>query len=195
MTTPPMTSDTRGVGLFDQSSSAIISDCGLYRYRLERQSVGEGQTTIIMVNPSTADATVNDATIRKLIGFGSRKGWGRIVVGNLFAYRATDVRELKAAYDPVGPDNDGHLLDMLREADRVVVAWGPVAKQPKHLRARYRRVREMASMVSRPLYSIGAPAKDGHPCHPLMLPYTHELQPWTDPATPTSNIKDNPDDQ
>lgn len=184
MTTPPMSGDTRGMDLFYQPSSAIISDCGLYRYRLERQSVGEGQTTVIMVNPSTADATVNDATIRKLLGFGSRKGWGRIVVGNLFAYRATDVRELKAAYDPVGPDNDGHLLDMLREADRVVVAWGPVAKQPKHLRSRYRRVREMATMVSRPLYSIGAPAKDGHPCHPLMLPYTHELQPWTDPAHP-----------
>lgn len=169
--------------MFDPPSSAIISDCGQYRYRLERQCIGGGQTTIIMVNPSTADATENDATIRKLMGFGNRYEWGRIVVGNLFAFRATDVRELKNVRDPVGPDNDGHLLDMLREADRVVVAWGPVAKQPHALRARYRRIREMASMVSRPLMSIGAPAKDGHPCHPLMLPYALQLQPWTDPAT------------
>ncbi len=167
----------------EKRSSAIISDCGLYRYRLEREASGDGQTIVIMVNPSTADAMVDDATIRKLIGFGNRYDWGRIVVGNLFAYRATDVRELRTAYDPVGPENDGHLLDMLREADRVVVAWGPVAKQPKHLRARYRRVREMAHMVSRPLMSIGAPAKDGHPRHPLMLPYDLQLQPWADPAT------------
>lgn len=171
------------VGLLDAPSSAIISHCGRYRYRLERQSLGLGQTTVIMVNPSTADATTDDATIRKLLGFGNRNGWGRIVVGNLFAFRAVEVRTMAIAPDPVGPDNDGHLMDMLREADRVVVAWGPMGKLPKRLRDRYRRVREMAHMASRPLFSIGAPAKDGHPCHPLMLPYSHKLQPWTDPAT------------
>lgn len=165
-------------------SSAIISDCGLYRYRLERQCSGEGATAVIMVNPSTADATVDDATIRKLIGFGNRNQWGRLIVGNLFAFRATDVRELRAVNDPVGPNNDGYLMDMMREADRVVVAWGPVAKQPKDLRTRFHRVREIAHMLSRPLSSIGEPAKDGHPCHPLMLPYTRKLQPWAPPRNP-----------
>lgn len=180
--TPPLTSSgMEGVDLFGASSSAILSDCGQYRYRLERQCSGDGQTTVVMVNPSTADATENDATIRKLMGFGNRYQWGRLVVGNLFAFRATDVRELKRVWDPVGPANDGHLLDMLREADRVIVAWGPVSKQPKHLRARYRRIREMAHLVSRRLWSIGAPTKDGHPRHPLMLPYSLELQPWIDP--------------
>lgn len=171
-----------GGDLFDPPSSAIISDCGQYRYRLERQCIGSGQTTIIMVNPSTADATENDATIRKLLGFGNRYEWGRLVVGNLFAFRSVEVRTMAIAPDPIGPDNDGHLLAMLCEADRVVVAWGPMGKLPKRLRERYRRIREMASMVSRPLMSIGAPAKDGHPCHPLMLPYVRELQPWADPA-------------
>jgi hypothetical protein len=158
--------------------SAIISPCGMYRYRLEREGAGDGQTTVIMVNPSTADAERDDATIRKLRGFGQRYEWGRIVIGNLFAYRATDVRELANADNPVGPDNDIHLLDMLREADRLVVAWGPASKLPKRLRARFRRILEMASLVSRRPMSIGAPAKDGHPCHPLMLPYERELQPW-----------------
>lgn len=158
--------------------SAIISDCGVYRYRLERAGPGEGQTTVIMVNPSTADAERDDATIRKLKGFGERYQWGRIVVGNLFAYRATDVKELATAADPIGPENDLHLMDMLREADRFVVAWGPMAKLPKRLRTRFRRVLEIAHMVSRRPMSIGKPAKDGHPCHPLMLPYSLELQPW-----------------
>ena len=158
--------------------SAIMSDCGTFRYRLEREGPGDGQTTIIMVNPSTADAENDDATIRKLRGFGQRYDWGRIVVGNLFAYRATDVRALATATDPIGPDNDGHLMDMLREADRFVVAWGPASKLPSRLRTRYRRVLEIASLVSRRPMSIGKPAKDGHPCHPLMLPYSLELQPW-----------------
>lgn len=158
--------------------SAIISPCGTYRYRLERQCEGDGQTTVIMVNPSTADAAQDDATIRKLRGFGARRHWGRIVVGNLFAYRATDVRELATAPDPIGPDNDAHLLDMIREADRLVVAWGPMSKLPKRLRTRFRRICEMASLVSRRPMSIGLPAKDGHPRHPLMLPYSCELEPW-----------------
>lgn len=162
--------------------SAVLSPCGTYRYRLERQAPGDGQTTVIMVNPSTADAVENDATIRKLLGFGQRYDWGTIVVGNLFAYRATDVRELARALDPVGPENDLYLLDMLREADRLIVAWGPASKLPKHLRRRFKRITEMASLVSRRPMSIGRPAKDGHPCHPLMLPYALELQHWTPPA-------------
>lgn len=166
-----------------KAGSAIISPCGRYRYRLERDGPGVGQTTVIMVNPSTADATQDDATIRKLKGFGERYQWGTIVVGNLFAYRATDVRELGKVDDPVGAfANDMHLLDMLREADRFVVAWGPVAKQPRALRDRYLRVLQLAHTVSRRPMSIGAPAKDGHPCHPLMLPYSRQLQPWSPPA-------------
>ena len=169
-----------GVDLF-AASSAIISPCETYRYRLERDGPGIGQTTVIMVNPSTADAVENDATIRKLLGFGRHYDWGRIVVGNLFAYRSKDVKALATSADPVGPDNDGHLMDMMREADRLVVAWGPAAKLPQRLRGRYRGILEIAHMVSRRPMSIGAPAKDGHPRHPLLLPYGRALQPWSLP--------------
>lgn len=158
---------------------AIISPCGLYRYRLEREGRGDGATAIIMVNPSTADATQDDATIRKLRGFGDRYGWGKLIVGNLFAYRATDVRELGRVDDPVGrPENWHHLTEMIGEADRIVVAWGPVNKQPKHLRDTWRDIPHLASQWGKGLFSIGPPAKGGHPCHPLMLPYALELQPW-----------------
>jgi hypothetical protein len=118
--------------------SAVISDCGRYRYRLKRPGTTNAtRTAIIMVNPSTADAAVDDATIRKLRGFGERNMWGRLLlVGNLFAYRATDVCELGKVADPVGPENDDHLIQILAECDQVVCAWGPVSKQPKYQRNR-----------------------------------------------------------
>lgn len=164
--------------------SAIISDCGLYRYRLERDSAGTGQTAIIMVNPSTADAAQDDATIRKLRGFGERNRWGRIIVGNLFAYRATDVRELAKCPDPVGPDNDDHLLDILSGANQIVFAWGPTGKLPARLRSRWVDVATMVWDIGQRPLSIGQPAKDGHPCHPLMLPYSHRILPWSPPTQP-----------
>lgn len=170
-----------GRGL-DTSRSAILSGCGRYRYRLERAGPGEGRTAIIMVNPSTADAEEDDATIRKLCGFGRRYDWGRLIVGNLFAYRSTDVREVGKVFDPVGPDNGYRLAEIFLDADRVIFAWGALGKLPKRLRDQWREVdRICRAMHSQPM-SIGEPAKDGHPCHPLMLPYTRQLQPWSLPC-------------
>lgn len=159
--------------------TAIISPCGLYRYRLERDGPGEGSTAVIMVNPSTADAEQDDATIRKLRGFGERNGWGRIIVGNLFAYRATDVRELGKVVDPIGPDNAQHIAAILHEVDRVVFAWGPLAKQPRYYRHIWRAVDHGARLLLKEPHSIGAPAQCGHPKHPLMLGYDEPILPWT----------------
>ena len=162
--------------------SAIISGCGKYRYRLERfASPHATLTAIIMVNPSTADATSDDATIRKLRGFGERNQWGHLIVGNLFAYRATDVRDLGMALDPVGPDNDDHLTQIMAEADQVVFAWGPIAKQPKAVRSRWNDVVRIARDAAHIPLCIGEPAKCGHPKHPLMLPYSSPIQKWTRP--------------
>lgn len=111
--------------------SAITSPRGQYRYRLEREGPGVGATVIIMVNPSTADTDNDDATIRKLRGFGARYGWGRLIVGNLFAYRSTDVRTLAAVSDLVGPDNGYRLAEMMLDAQRCVFAWESSAKLPK----------------------------------------------------------------
>ncbi|HKR17677.1 DUF1643 domain-containing protein [Rhizorhapis sp.] len=163
--------------------SAIISPCGTYRYRLERPDVfGDYTTAVIMVNPSTADAVEDDATIRKLIGFRNLYGWGNLIVGNLFAYRATDVRELASANDPIGPDNGYRLADIFLDAQQVIFAWGPSAKLPKRLRDHWRDVDSLARKMHLLPMSIGAPAKDGHPCHPLMLPYSRQLQRWTHPT-------------
>ena len=168
--------------------SAVISPCGRYRYRLERPDVfGDFSTAVIMVNPSTADAVENDATIRKLLGFRNTWGWGHLIVGNLFAYRSKDVRELAAADDPVGPDNDYHLRAIIGDAQQVVVAWGASAKLPPSLRDRWKAITNIAQPLGKPLLSIGDPAQDGHPCHPLMLPYTRKLQRWQSPSPVSRN--------
>jgi hypothetical protein len=161
---------------------AIISPCERYRYRLERDGPGEGATAIIMVNPSTADAEKDDATIRKLRGFGERYGWGKLIVGNLFAYRATDVRELGKVADPVGPDNGYRLSEIFLDVERVIFAWGPLSKQPKYHRGQWREVSRICRAMHLEPFCIGAPAKCGHPKHPLMLAYSEPVLPWVEPA-------------
>jgi hypothetical protein len=170
-----------------RSGSAIISDCGLYRYRLERHGLaGAGAIAWIMVNPSTADATEDDATIRKVIGFTERLGGGWAIVGNKFAYRATDIRDLHAL-DPVrgpaiarGPDNDRHLAEIMRAAPVVIAAWGPLNKLPKSLRRRWRTVCQIADEAGAKLLCLGT-AQDGQPRHPLMLAYDTPLVEWRAP--------------
>lgn len=161
--------------------TAIISLCGQYRYRLERQCEGSGSTAIIMINPSTADATHDDATIRKLIGFGNRNRWGKLLVGNLFAYRATSVGDLGKVGDPVGPENDEHLDRIFSEAWHTIFAWGPLSKQPRYHRGRWRAVAAIADRHLASPHCIGAPALCGHPTHPLMLPYDSPILPWSWP--------------
>lgn len=161
--------------------TAIISPCGLYRYRLERRGLsGAGAVAWVMVNPSTADAENDDATIRKVIGFTERLGGGWAVVGNKFAYRATDVRELRTARDPKGAENDSHLEQIMRDAPLVIAAWGPLAKLPPHLRRRWRAVCDIADRAGAKLMCLGT-AQDGQPRHPLMLAYDTPLTEWRRP--------------
>lgn len=163
---------------------AIISECGTYRYRLER-TVGEGSKTVvwIMVNPSTADHQQDDATIRRLIGFTRRLGGGRLVVVNKFAFRATDVAELEDAVDPAGPDNERHIVAAMKEADLCVVGWGKLDKLPERLWGAHDVVRKVAADLNLPLVCL-AINQDGSPRHPLRVSYDAELIPW-----PTLNVE------
>jgi hypothetical protein len=159
-------------------SSAILSACGFYRYRLERAWSSEGGVVcFIGVNPSTADATIDDQTVRKWRGFAARWGFGSMVISNLFAYRATAVTELAIAADPKGPENDRHLGEALKEADLVVPCWGSRSKLPPRLRARIETVRQLLRTCGRPVRVLGLTAS-GDPQHPLMIGYDRQLQDW-----------------
>lgn len=104
--------------------SALLSSCGKYRYWLKRRW-GRGQVVCwVMLNPSTADAEIDDPTIRRCVGFSQGWGYGGMYVVNLFAYRATDPAELKRMTNAVGIGNDGWIVRLAVRSHRVVCAWG-----------------------------------------------------------------------
>lgn len=164
--------------------TAIISPCGTYRYWLTRRLACEAEhvvkVCVIMVNPSTADATENDATIRKLIGFGRLLDWSEFTVVNKFAYRATDVNELRNCDNAIGPLNDGYIGLAMLEADLVFVAWGASGKLPAPLRQRWRDIAEFAGAHGIRLYCWGV-CEDGHPRHPVMIAYDTPIKQWWPP--------------
>lgn len=109
--------------------SAIVSACGQYRYRLKRSwDPSLPSCMFIMLNPSTADHEIDDPTITRCIDFAQAWGCGTLYVGNLFAFRATEPKKMKAAADPVGPNNKHHLrrvaLKVARSGGICVAAWG-----------------------------------------------------------------------
>lgn len=169
--------------LFDASvadpvlRTAVVSSDGVYRYRLGRVWAPTAPVMCwVMLNPSTADAATDDATIRRCVFYARREGCGSIDVVNLFAYRATDPDRLVAAaaagVHVVGPANLYHAMRAVCSADVVVAGWG----------ANYQRL--PASPVARMLTStqvrlscLGVTA-GGFPRHPGRLSNVEPLVPF-----------------
>ncbi len=153
------------------NKAAILSADGRYRYQLTREWDADLPTVgFIMLNPSTADASIDDPTIRKCVKFAQRWGYGRLIVGNLYAYRATDPKDLFAAYLPtpegdiIGPCNDDWIRRTVRASDRIVCAWG--TKSPLDRRAPFVR---NTLLHGHPEVRALRITVDGHPGHPLYL--------------------------
>lgn len=130
------------------------------------------------VNPSTADATVNDATVRKWIGFTKTYGGRRFIVGNVFAFRATDVTALRSEMLPVGDDNLAHLERIAQDADVLVPCWGSRAKVPPTLHHHLGKTAAFLRSLGKPVKVFGFTAS-GDPKHPLMLGYDTRLLDWS----------------
>ena len=157
-----MSESGNGFRLSDDRHGAVFSDDRVYRYRLWRTwDVEKPVLGWIMTNPSTADETEDDPTIRRCIGFAKEWGYGSIVVGNLFALRATNPDELYEHDAPVGPENDAQLQTICEGADRVIAAWG----NPGSLQG---RGREVAQSLDDELYALEV-NQTGHPKHPLYV--------------------------
>ncbi len=160
---------------------ATFSDCGLYRYLLEHEYGGDGPVISLgMVNPSEADGEKNDQTMTKVDGFAIRKRASKVVVWNLFALINKDVRALRTAADPIGPENNRYIAQAIRGADIHIVAWGPTSKLPRPLRGRWREVAAVLDIEGAKPMCWGI-ALDGQPRHPLMLSYATPLVPWSAP--------------
>jgi hypothetical protein len=166
-------------------SSAVLSACERYRYRLTRRWAEGGRVALwVMLNPSTADATADDPTIRRCVRFALREGCNAIEVVNLCAWRATKPRELLEADDPVGPDNDRHIAEALAGADLVIAGWG-IALAATGRRVlfehRVRVVRRLLAEVD--VYAL-ALTQDGIPRHPLYLRNDEPLTVWAPRGAP-----------
>lgn len=155
---------TLGVG------SARISQDGTYRYLLRRDLQPCGSELVwVMLNPSTADATHDDATIRRVVRFTRREGCGQAVVLNLYALRSTDPDVLRSHPDPVGPEND-QCLEFFAGSGLVVCAWGAGGG------ARAEEVL-VGPLARADLYCLGT-TKGGHPRHPLYVRANQALIPY-----------------
>lgn len=157
--------------------SAVMSACRKYRYRLSREVDVFGTRTIAYfgINPSTADEFIDDQTVRKWIGFTQRLQGKSFLVGNAFAYRATDVTRLAEIVDPVGPENDENLRAIIAAADVLIPCWGSRQKLPRKLHGRLDTLLESLLNSGKPVFSFGM-TRSNDPKHPLLLPYDTELQ-------------------
>jgi hypothetical protein len=154
----------------EMTKAARISEDGKYRYTLSRRWAAGEVASFVMLNPSTADAQIDDRTIGRCIAFARSWGMGGITVVNLYAYRATKPAALWLAEDPVGPENDWHLMEQAHFAFLLIAAWGVNAKPG--------RVAEVLALPGMDqLMALGV-TKDGHPRHPLYLRGDARLTAW-----------------
>lgn len=154
-------------------ADAVFSKDRRYRYALTRDwSVTRNAPVFVVIglNPSTADETQDDPTIRRCIGFAKREGFQRLLMLNLFAFRATDPKTMMQAEDPIGPRNDAMLMSACAEYNFVVAAWGT--------KGGYRgRDADVCIMLDQRIYCLGR-TKGQYPRHPLYLPNDAQLVPY-----------------
>jgi len=151
--------------------SAVISPCGQFRYSLTRKW-GDGKTLVfIMLNPSTADADVDDPTIRKCIGFARRMLFTGIQVVNLYAYRSRFPADIQSIGWPQGEANNDYVREAINNAKledgMVILAWGANARHHEHAERMLNNIK-LSGVRYRALRLLA----DGTPAHPLMLPYS-----------------------
>ena len=158
---------------------ALISLCGTYRYLLSRripQPIRWVKPCLfVMLNPSIADADIDDPTIRRCIGFAKREGCTSMTVVNLFALRATDPKKIRLHADPCGPDNFEHLTAQIQAHNIgvIIAAWGadPFTKQPWFP--------TLADGLRKHNAKCLGMTKDGSPRHPLYIKGDQPLITWT----------------
>ena len=165
---------TREFQKSDAHSTALYSDCEHYRYSLTRTWNPSGQKALfVMLNPSTATEIQNDPTVERCERRARALGFGAFRVTNIFAFRATDPRVMRATPDPIGPHNNETISEACTWADTIIAAWGT---HGTHL-GRGPQVAAILHAQNKPIHHLGL-TKNGHPKHPLYIAYTQQPQPW-----------------
>lgn len=158
---------------------ALFSDCGQYRYSLTRRWAEGPAMCFILLNPSTADCTSDDPTIRRCVAFSKREGAGALEVVNLFAFRATDPAELWQTVKPELAEQDAKAISAaLGRAAKVVVAWGASIRSGRWIGDPVAdEVLELIAGAGLTPYCLGT-TKEGHPRHPLYCKRGEALVPF-----------------
>jgi hypothetical protein len=147
-------------------NDAVISECGKYRYLLRRAwDHAKPRALFIMLNPSTADARADDATIRSCVRLVSGIGYGSMEVVNLFAWRATDPKDLPTPPSAaIGPNNSRTIEAAVVRCDMAICAWGAHPYAAKHAQGVLDIIR-----LNRPAAYCFGKTKAGAPKHPLYI--------------------------
>jgi hypothetical protein len=151
------------------STGALLSACGDFRYHLFRVwDSSKPPMVFVMLNPSSADGSSDDPTIRRCMRFAKDGGYGGLEVVNCYAYRTSSPKLLKAKGWPIGPDNDHHLqAAFIKAAEKgvpVVCAWGADASRTPRAGAVLRMIQQAGA---KPV-CLGKTA-EGYPRHPLYM--------------------------
>lgn len=157
----------------DAASEAVYSDCERYRYLLTRVWGPGPHAMFVMLNPSTATEVQNDPTVERCERRARVLGFGAFRVTNIFAFRATDPKVMRAVLDPVGPGNDATIVGALPWADMVICAWG---NHGLHMN-RGAEVEGLLRKAGASLSHLGLTGQ-AQPRHPLYLGYDVKPQPW-----------------
>lgn len=157
----------------DAASEAVYSPDSQYRYALTRIWASGPRVLFVMLNPSTATEVQNDPTVERCERRARALGFGSFAVANIFAFRATDPRVMRAAMDPVGPQNDTTILGLSALADQIICAWG---SHGAHLN-RGPAVEALLRATGRPLLQLGL-TQTGNPKHPLYIAYSQRPEVW-----------------
>ena len=146
-------------------AAATLSDCGRYRYLLERQWGNDTACVFIGLNPSTATAETDDATVRKCVALAKAWGFSGMTMANLFAVRCRYPQVLSTHQDPVGPANDRFLLPAIEQAHTVVAMWGNHGLKSYGQSTR----RDQHILTFRDDWQCVGITKQGAPRHPLYV--------------------------
>jgi len=154
-------------------TGAEFSPCRTWRYALWRHWGDGPKIAFIGLNPSTADETCDDPTVRRCIGFARSWGFGGLYMLNAYAFRATLPADLKSALDPIGPHQDRRLRHYARRADGLIAAWGTHCEP--------QRAARICTLLRQRLDCLGR-TRNGSPCHPLYLSKATEREPFYTPS-------------
>ena len=151
----------------ETGNTCVFSPCRTWRYTLRHTwmdvfDTEERAIVWIGLNPSTADENQLDPTLRRIRGYSKAWGYNTFYMLNIFAFRATDPRNMRQATDPIGPENDRWILETAQSTTRIMCAWG---RNGTYLNRQHAVV---ALLKDSGLYYLEK-TKDGIPKHPLYL--------------------------